>query len=62
MTNDQEKGQSKTDLLNKKEEPNLSYDRSFTGFLDKLYEVTRPTGHSRDDAEDSGTSVCDSES
>jgi hypothetical protein len=53
MTNDQEKEQSKTDLLIKKESPNLSYDRSFTGFIDKLYEVTRPTGHSGDDAEDS---------
>ena len=53
MTNDQEKEQSKTGLLNKKEEPNLSYDRIFTGFIDKLYEVTRPSGDSRDDAEDS---------
>jgi hypothetical protein len=53
MTNDQEKKENKTDLLSKKEEPNLSYDRSFTGFLDKLYEVTRPSGHSRDDDQDS---------
>ena len=53
MTNDQEKEQSKTDLLIKKESTNLSYDRGFQGFIDKLYEVTRPTGHSGDDAEDS---------
>jgi hypothetical protein len=53
MTNDQEKRETKTDLLKEKKEPNLSYDRIFTGFIDKLYEVTRPSGDSRDDAEDS---------
>ena len=62
MTNDQEERENKTDLLKEKKEPNLSYDRIFTGFIDKLYEVTRPTGDSRDDAEDSGASLCNSES
>jgi hypothetical protein len=56
MTNDEEV-RSKKAVLKKEEAANLSYDRIFTGFIDKLYEVTKPTGHSRDDAEDSGASV-----
>jgi hypothetical protein len=31
----------------------LAMIEASTGFIDKLYEVTRPTGHSGDDAEDS---------
>lgn len=61
MTNDQETKQNPTGLLEEKKGPNLSYDRIFTGFIDKLYEVTRPTGDSGDDAEDSGASVYNSE-
>lgn len=53
MTNDQEKKENKATLLKEEERALVNYDRGFKGFLDKLYEVTRPSGDSRDDGEDS---------
>jgi hypothetical protein len=57
MTNDGKK----ENLLNEKKDAHIEFDRVFTGFLDRIYEVTRPEGNSRDDDEDSGASVSHSE-
>jgi len=53
MTNDGKK----EILLNEKKEASNEFDRVFTGFLDRIYEVTRPEGNIGDDDEDSGASV-----
>jgi hypothetical protein len=53
MTNDGKKEV----LLNEKKETFTEFDRVFTGFLDRIYEVTRPEGNIGDDDEDSGASV-----